>query len=106
MRKMLINIVAKFIVGINLCFTLETVIFKFAQFLDSIIFQAMLDEQLTHTLDIGQTLDRHFLKLTPLIHIQYTHSYAIHAQTNIGRQTRPTETASGGQHHRPQTNGR
>ena len=59
------NIVAKFITGINICFTLITIICKFRQCLDKIVFRTVLDGQLTHTLEIGHTLDRHFLKLAP-----------------------------------------
>ena len=61
------NIVAKCITGINFCFTLATIICKFGQFLDRIMFRTVLDGQLTPTLDIGQTLDRHFLKPAPLL---------------------------------------
>ena len=65
------NIVAKCITGINFCFTLATIICKFGQFLDRIMFRTVLDGQLTPTLDIGQTLDRHFLKLASLVPINY-----------------------------------
>ena len=64
------NIVAKCITGINFCFTLATIICKFGQFLDRIMFRTVLDGQLTPTLDIEQTLDRHFLKPAPLMRTQ------------------------------------